>query len=64
MIAEDAARERHRLQSIGVGFHRQIHPAALAPLRIFSGVDAGLMNGVGHGGAITHQADCRRVLAS
>src|SRR5262249_61147507 len=39
-------------------------PLALAPLRIFSGVDAGLMNGVGHGGAITHQADCRRVLAS
>ena len=30
----------------------------------FSDVDAGLMNGVGYGGAITHQAACRRVSGS
>src|SRR5262249_25130009 len=39
----------------------KIYPAALALLRIFSGVDAGLMNCVGHAGAITHQADSPRI---
>jgi hypothetical protein len=43
-------------------YDRQI--SCLVTDQNFSGVDAGLMKGVGHGGAITYQAACRRVFAS